>query len=116
DGAPVGGGTIQVLIEDPRSRRLLGSAVTSVTDKGTFSVEFKESQFVGSRSTGMRVTGQYTGRVNDKDNKPQALKGTATVYVNMTPPWGWGFGWGFGVVLVPLLALVVLFTGPLPPR
>src|SRR5205814_10658783 len=35
DGAPVGGGTIQVLTEDPRSRRLLGSAVTSVTDKGT---------------------------------------------------------------------------------
>src|SRR5262245_46794178 len=42
DGAPVSGGRIQILIEDPRGGRLLASAVSEVTNVGGFSLDFRK--------------------------------------------------------------------------
>ncbi len=113
DAGPVSSGTIQVLIEDPHGDRLLASAVGDVTEKATFRVVVQRSQFAYDPADGLRIRGNYRGRTAaTKEGK--ALKGTATVYVNTTPPWG--MSWGFGALVVVLVGLVVLFTGPLPPR
>ena len=55
-GVPVTGGTVQILIEDPRGGRLLASSVANVTNTGTFTLTFDHGQLNGSRATGVRVT------------------------------------------------------------
>src|SRR5262245_37325700 len=108
DGAPVSGGRIQILIEDPRGGRLLASAVSEVTNVGGFSLDFKKAQLNGSRTNGLRITGNYVGIKPGEGGA--TLRGTSSAYLNMTPPWTMGMGF----LLVPLTIglLVVLFTGP----
>jgi hypothetical protein len=113
EGSPVSSGTIQVMVEDPHGDRLLASAVANVTAGGTFRVELRP-QYSVDPADGLRVRGHYHGRVTSTENETQALKGTSTVYVNMPPPWG--MSWGLGALVIVLSGLVVLFTGPLPPR
>jgi hypothetical protein len=113
DGAPVPSGTIQVLVEDPREDRLLASAATDVTSNGTFRAELHH-ELTENPTNGLRIRSNYHGRITDPKSTSQELKGTSTVYMNMTPPWG--MNWGLGALVLVLGPLVWLFTGPLPPR
>jgi len=114
EGGPVTSGTIQVLVEEPQGERLLTSAVADVSPKGTFRVELRRTQPATSQDEGLRLRATYRGQMTGADKESTSLKGNSIVYVNTTPPWG--MNWGFGALVVVLAGLVVLFTGPLPPR
>ena len=113
EGAPVGSGTIHVQVEEPQGERLLTSAVADVSQKGTFRVELRRTQPTTTLDEGLRVQAIYRGRTTSGDNESKSLKGASIVYVNTTPPWS--MNWGSGALLIVLIGLVVLFTGPLPP-
>ncbi len=112
-GMPVVHGAVQVLVEDPKGEGLVESATTDVNGQGAFRVEFKTAGINAVHPNGLRVTAHFDGRTS-LDDKGKPVQGSATVYVNMTPPWR--VGWGVVPVVAVLLVLATLFTGPLPPR
>ncbi len=109
EGQPVDGGLVHVVVEEPSEERHLSSQVVEIEKPGRFTASFPAAGLGSGQDAAMRVTARYVGRATDK-----TLRGSATVYVNRAPPWN--LWWSAAAVVVPIVTLVWLFTGPLKPR
>lgn len=109
EGQAVDGGLVHVVVEEPSEQRHLSSQVVEIEKPGRFTASFPAGGLGSGQNDPMRVTARYVGRATDK-----ALRGSATVHVNRAPPWN--LGWSAAAVVVPVVTLVWLFTGPLKPR
>jgi hypothetical protein len=114
-GVPVKSGSVQLVLDEPKSKLHLGSMVLDVNE-GRFSTlsrhEFRERH--GDRQ--LRISANFWGTVTEKE-KVKSITADAVLYTNSAPPVSARTFFTISVVggLLGLL-LIVLFTGDLTVR
>ena len=111
-GKPRTSGVVQLRVEHPQNERYLGSTVLSLDKMGQFTTGKQPPFWDTSSGSELRVQATYVGHRQELGD-PEKVSGSATAYVNSTPPLGDSAWWVAGVVAVPTLVLVLLFTGPI---
>ena len=120
-GKPSTSGVVQLRVEHPQNERYLGSTVLSLDKMGQFTTGKQPPFWDTSSGSELHVQATYVGHYQELDDKgqpsgdPEKVSGSATAYVNSIPPLGDSAWWIAGVVAVPVLVLVLLFTGPITP-
>ena len=120
-GKPSTSGVVQLRVEHPQNERYLGSTILSLDKMGQFTTGKQPPFWDTASGSELRVQATYVGHYQELDDTgqpsgdPEKVSGSATAYVNSIPPLGDSAWWIAAVVAVPVLVLVLLFTGPITP-
>ena len=98
-GKPSTSGVVQLRVEHPQNERYLGSTVLSLDKMGQFTTGKQPPFWDTASGPELRVEATYVGHYQELDDTgqpsgdPEKVSGSATAYVNSTPPLGDSAWW-----------------------